>query len=638
MTRRYLVSGACRLDLVDERLWRDGEPQPLRGKAFAVLRVLMETPQTLLTKDELFERVWPGVTVSESVLTSAMKDLRRALDDDARNPHAIETVHGRGYRFLQPVETTDEAEPGVANPPPSALPEPPPPSIGRRRLLTGALAGLAATAALAATALALRGRDPPAEKSVAVLPFEDLSAARDQAWFADGLTEEVLNTLARTPDLRVVSRQASARFRDSDSDPADIARQLGVAHVLEGSTRRAGPRLRVAVQLVRARDGAHIWSKTYDRKGEDVISIQEDIAFDIASALKTVMQPAKLRAMVEIGTRSVEAYEAYLRGLALEQRHLAEGDVRLTAQAGDAYELARRLDPGFAAAHWRAAQSWYGNATRLDSTARGGVSEADRQREFLSRIERAVATSHDDVEKLKYASAGAAIELHVRTAHRLMARYLEARPRDLEAWDKMSDLAAYASEQAWLARAAEQIHTVSMQDGLPLSRAITVSVNAMEWDAAAQRAREQLAVLPESATTQYQAHRAFLSAGRTAEARAILQRVKASKMKPTAIALAELRQACAEGRAADALALRHRIDASGELTPRWNAAMTLGDRRGANALLKPYDRPDGLPMLMQFMTYPSFDPASFPTLQALLVHEGVNRPPPAPIPFACKPA
>lgn len=634
MTPRYLVSGPYRLDLIDERLWRGGEPAPLRGKAFGVLRALMEAPQTLLTKDELFARVWPGVTVSESVLTSAMKDLRRALEDDARQPRVIETVHGRGYRFLLPVEAVEAADAALEAPDDPS----PSPKASRRRVLVGALAGLGATAAVAAGMVAMRARSPagPPDKSVAVLPFEDLSAKADQAWFADGLTEEVLNTLARTPDLRVVSRQASARFRGSDRDPAEIAKRLGVGHVLEGSIRRAGGRLRVSAQLIRAGDGAHVWSKTYDRRGDDVISIQEDIAFDIARALKTVMQPAKLRAMVEIGTRSVEAYEAYLRGLALEQRHLAEGDVRLTAEAGDAYEQARTLDPGFAAAHWRAAQSWYGNATRLDSAARAGVSEAERKREFLARIDRAVATSHDDLEKLKYASAAAAIQLRFRTAHRLMARYLEARPRDLEAWDKMSDLAGYAGERAWAARAAAQIHAVSMQDGLPLSRAITVSVNAMEWEAAARRAREQLAVLPDNATTQYQAHRAFLSVGQVAAAAAVLARIRTSRMKPSAIALAELRQACAEGRTADAVALRRRIDATGELTPRWNAAQTLGDTEGAEALLRPYDRPEGLPMLMQFMTYPSFDARPFPTLNALLVHEGVRRPPPTRLPYACK--
>src|SRR3712207_669177 len=119
---RYLLSGPYRLDLRDERLWRGGEPVRLGGKAFALLRALMLHPQTLVTKDELFEQVWPGVIVSESVLTTAVKELRQAIGDKARRPSAIETVHGRGYRFLLPVErrggaTHEERGPPAARPP-----------------------------------------------------------------------------------------------------------------------------------------------------------------------------------------------------------------------------------------------------------------------------------------------------------------------------------------------------------------------------------------------------------------------------------------------------------------------------------------------------------------------------------------
>ena len=109
MKQRHLVSGPFRLDLIDESLWRDGELAPLGGKGFALLRALMEKPQTLVTKDELFDRVWPGLAVSESALTTAMKDLRRALGDEARTPTVIKTVHGRGYRYLLPVARADFA-------------------------------------------------------------------------------------------------------------------------------------------------------------------------------------------------------------------------------------------------------------------------------------------------------------------------------------------------------------------------------------------------------------------------------------------------------------------------------------------------------------------------------------------------
>ena len=118
MSDRFLVSGPFRLDLVDERLWRDGEAAPLGGKAFALLRLLMTSPQTLLTKDQLLDEVWGDRAVGESVLTTAIKDLRRALGDDARDPKIIRTVHGRGYTYMLPVEAqaAPDAEP-VAPPP-----------------------------------------------------------------------------------------------------------------------------------------------------------------------------------------------------------------------------------------------------------------------------------------------------------------------------------------------------------------------------------------------------------------------------------------------------------------------------------------------------------------------------------------
>ena len=318
---RYLVAGGIWLDCEDERVWRDGTAVRLGNKAIALLRVLMEHPRTLVTKDDLFERVWPDVTVSESVLTTAVKELRQALGDDARAPELIQTVYGRGYRFLREVELK------VGDP------------LGRRPATAGRLAAALArpnarlvAAALfailfvAAAALYLRnspaGRDsvtavPAAHpKSIAVLPFDDLSEGGGQQWFAAGLTEEILNSLARTPDLHVAARISAASL--PGGDVREIGRRLNVAHVLEGSVRRADDRVRVTAQLIRASDGFHLWSQTYDRAEQDVVSIQEEIAVAIAHALKTVMEPDRLQAMVRLGTRSVEAYEEYLKGLAVQ--------------------------------------------------------------------------------------------------------------------------------------------------------------------------------------------------------------------------------------------------------------------------------------------------------------------------------
>jgi TolB-like protein len=164
------------------------------------------------------------------------------------------------------------------------------------------------------------------DKSVAVLPFADLSQNQDQEWFADGLAEEILNALARTPDLLISARTSTFAYKGTDKDIPTIAKELGVAHVLEGSVRRAGERIRVTAQLIRAVDGFHLWSQNYDRDATDIIEIQEDLAIQIANALETTMDPESLTDMVRVGTSSVEAYQAYIHSVALLARSLLENE------------------------------------------------------------------------------------------------------------------------------------------------------------------------------------------------------------------------------------------------------------------------------------------------------------------------
>ena len=205
------------------------------------------------------------------------------------------------------------------------------------------------------------------DKSVAVLPFTDLSQDRNQEWFADGLAEEILNALARTPDIMVSSRTSAFSYKGTDKDLQTIARELGVAHVLEGSIRSTGSNIRMTAQLIRASDGFHVWSQTYDGVAEDVIGIQEDAALRIATALETTMDPEALEDMTRVGTRSVRAYQAYVRGLALSGRSLRTGSLADYLDSYEQFELARSIDPGFAAAHRNAAAFWKVqlNPTRL---------------------------------------------------------------------------------------------------------------------------------------------------------------------------------------------------------------------------------------------------------------------------------
>lgn len=188
------------------------------------------------------------------------------------------------------------------------------------------------------------------EKSVAVLPFADLSELQDQEWFTDGLTEEILNSLARLPELQVTARTSSFEFKNTNTDIGDIASKLGVAHVVEGSVRRIGEKLRVTAQLIRAHDGFHLWSETYDRNTEDLFEVQHDVAENIAASLDVFLDENMRSRMFSTGTRSVAAFEAYLRGRKLFTQAHARGTSTLVtlADANVLLEQAMQLDPGFA--------------------------------------------------------------------------------------------------------------------------------------------------------------------------------------------------------------------------------------------------------------------------------------------------
>jgi len=190
------------------------------------------------------------------------------------------------------------------------------------------------------------------DRSVAVLPFADLSATGGQQWFADGLTEEILNALARLPELKVTARTSSFEFRDTNIAVGSIAEKLGVAHVVEGSVRRVGEELRVTAQLIRAEDGFHLWSEVYDRQAADLLDVQRDVAEKVAAALDVLLDEDRRRSMFATGTRSFAAFEAFMRGNeAFRDAHLRDPAYEATlAEANTYFERAIELDPGYAMA------------------------------------------------------------------------------------------------------------------------------------------------------------------------------------------------------------------------------------------------------------------------------------------------
>jgi TolB-like protein len=198
-------------------------------------------------------------------------------------------------------------------------------------------------------------------KSLAVLPFADLSEGRDQEWFSDGLTEEILNTLARLGELRGSARNSSFQFKNRAVDAREVGRQLGVAHLLEGSVRRSGDRLRIAAQLIRAGDGFQLWSHSYDRHLDDVFAVQMDIAENIARVLDVVLDDARRERMVATGTRDPEAFLYYLRGRAeYEAAHALGLDTNDRLWDGNTwFERALAIDPAYALARFYHHDAYY---------------------------------------------------------------------------------------------------------------------------------------------------------------------------------------------------------------------------------------------------------------------------------------
>ncbi len=230
----------------------------------------------------------------------------------------------------------------------------PPNSSRKRGILVFFLIALLAAAGYYFYPKSLPSEGTSAKKSLAVLPFVDLSPQKDQEWFSDGLTEELLNSLAQLQELDLIARTSSFAFKGKNIPVNRIADSLHVDYIVEGSVRRAGSQLRITAQLIQADKGTHLWSNTYDRSLDDVFAIQEDIAGSIAQSLNILLDDEKKTRMFSSGTRNVEAYEEYLMGSALYELAHTTGPIdSLLFQANVHFEKAIARDPDFAAPYVR---------------------------------------------------------------------------------------------------------------------------------------------------------------------------------------------------------------------------------------------------------------------------------------------
>ncbi len=443
----------------------------------------------------------------------------------------------------------------------------------------------------------------------------------------------------RVPDLQVAARTSSFQYRDTEKSIPEIANELGVAHVLEGSVRSSGDRLRVTAQLIRASDGFHVWSENYDRDPQDMISIQEDLARNIATALQTSMDPEALAAMSRVGTRSVSAYQEYLKGLKIRQEALssANGGKQFLEAYGH-FERARELDPGFSSAHVDAADFWKVQMTvsRTD-TGLTDLSPREILANYHERIDAASRSAASEPDRLRILADQAEVDLRLREAMELYQRYLAERPNDDNARFSALFVAATLNENAlgrellapWRERAQVDYGAAN-----GFMNAAYIFVDPSE---AADVGVEALRRWPNDDGLLYQTHRTLLWADRRLEARALAERYVSLVPDPSPLLLA--REACAAGDRDEAERILAQLDpAMGNLiSTKWLIADLLGDQEMIHATLRPLET-DRVPFrIAALLPYPQFDPRPYSGLMAILKRESINRPPPVQTPFACPP-
>lgn len=352
-----------RLDAANHSLWRDGERVIITPKAFDVLRYLVDNAGRLVTQTELLEALWPETYVNQEVLRKYILEIRKVLGDRHKSPAFVETVTKRGYRFIAPVTEESATEP---------------PDLRASNATREARGDEAARSEQESSSSRARAWKPPFiqalalvgavtcvigfvwftrtrlhasslnKTSVAVLPFADMSPGKDQEYFADGLSEQLINDLAKVSGLKVVARSSAFQFKGKSEDLRNVGHKLGVANVLEGSVRKEGNRVRITASLIKVDDGFQLWSETYDRDIDRIFEAQDDIARDVTSALQVkLLSSAGPAISARSPSTNPEAYQAYLQG----QYFVARGQDKEDLDKALSYaDEAIRLDSNFAPA------------------------------------------------------------------------------------------------------------------------------------------------------------------------------------------------------------------------------------------------------------------------------------------------
>lgn len=293
-------------------LLRGSELVPTTPQVFDLLDYLIRHRERVVTKDDLVNAIWKGRAVSDAALTTRLNIARSAIGDSGGEQRLIKTLPRKGFRFVGHVQEAQASKGAV----PDTTREPP-------------------------------GLTLPEKPSIAVLPFENLSGDPEQEYFADGMVEEIVTALSRNKQLFVIARSSSFTFKGRPVDVQQVARDLGVRYILEGSVRKSGRRVRITGQLIDADSASALWADRYDGALEDIFDLQDQVAAQVAGAIAPSVSQAEMERAKRKPTSNLDAYDFYLRGDAAHFEYSSDA----TDRAIDLYEQAIALDPQFAQAN-----------------------------------------------------------------------------------------------------------------------------------------------------------------------------------------------------------------------------------------------------------------------------------------------
>jgi len=370
--------GIYQVDVRTSELWKQGRKIKLQGQPCRILAILLERRGEVITREELRKRLWSDDTFVDfdHSLNTAIMRLREALSDSSDNPRFIETLPRHGYRFIAPIEELDGSEPEkTAEARSGAIPESSPhvPEVGpamrfsagqttphlsprliasRLALVIGSLLTILVIGIIGARLRLVRSgseanSQPNQIKSLVVLPFDNLSGDKDQQYFTDGMTDELIAHLAKIRSLRVISRSTAMAYKGTNKPLSQIARDLNVDAVVEGTVLRSGDQVRITSELVQVATDRHLWAETYESKLEDVLGLQSRVASAIVNEIRVNLTPEEQQRLASTRTVTGESYENYLKGRYYWNKRSEEG----LTKAIEYFQLAIEKDPNNALAY-----------------------------------------------------------------------------------------------------------------------------------------------------------------------------------------------------------------------------------------------------------------------------------------------